>query len=279
MSRVKLKEMSGVTRFAIHFLMSLIFIFLFTFCLWLIWITYFRASYDVGTAPQVYSSAMDEIAHGQQKMYEHFHNIDAAVLTGKESSSLCLECHGNYPHSKAPDVRSFLNAHAYFAACEVCHIQRKSGDGMEYKWLSDKDGKELTELKGKAGMYGGKIVPIIYQGGKMRRLDESTDKEFIEEFLKLRNTFNADQQAEAKLRIHKDISAKPVFCDDCHKKDGYLNFKELHYEQHVARRLEIGSVGKMVLKYKEFYLPTMFDPTMKYIERNKRKQEAERDKD
>lgn len=273
MSRVHLKEMSGVTRFAIHFLMSLIFSFLFAFCVWLIWITYFRASYEVKAGTHSYESAMEEIAYGQQKMYEHFHNIDEAVLKGKESTSLCLECHGNYPHSKAPDVRSFLNAHAYFAACEVCHIQKKEVESMEYKWLSDQDGKELTQLIGKAGMYGGKIVPIIYENGKARRLDESTDKEFIEEFLKLRNTFNADQQAEAKLRIHKDISAKPVFCDDCHRKNGYLDFRKLHYEPHVARRLEVGEVGGMVKKYKEFYLPTMFDPSMKYIERNKPKEE------
>jgi len=242
--------------------MTVIFISLFSFCAWLIWLTYFRASYEVSAIGAEYSSEMEAIAYKKRSTSEHFHNIDDFVIAGAESTSVCLQCHGNYPHSKAADIRSFLNAHTFFLACETCHIKKREGETMMHVWLDNQTGEELLRLEGKAGNYGAKIVPLIKEGGQFRRLDISTDEKFIKEYLKLRATFNADQNAEAKIRIHKDISKKPVFCDECHRKQGYINFKELLYPPVVVRRLERGEAAGMIKKYKKFYLPTMFDPDM-----------------
>lgn len=270
-------DMHPVKRLLVDILMAVIFISLLAFALWLIWITFFRGTFDTGLISVEGQTELERIATGRAagSTNEHFHNVDEAVLAGGKSPSLCLKCHGNYPHSKAPDIRAFLNAHAYFAACEVCHIRPGENDVVTYKWLDNKTGLELSELKGKPGDYGAMIVPIKIENGIGRRLDESTDKAFVEEYMELRATFNADQQAEAKVRIHKDISTKPIFCDDCHKTDGVLNFKELLYTPVVAERLETGEVASMINKYAKFYLPTMFDPAATFRGRKNEQQEQQ----
>jgi len=267
-------DMHPFKRLLVDVLMAGIFISLAAFALWLIWITFFRATFDTGLVTATDQTELERIATGAGVSTEHFHNVDQAVLEGAESLSLCLKCHGNYPHSKAPDVRAFLNAHAFFTACEACHIRPMDGSNIAYKWLHKKSGMELSKLEGKPGSYGAMIVPIeINEEGIGSRLDESADRAFIEEYLDLRSTFNADQQAEAKVRIHKDISQKPIFCDECHTKDGILDFKSLLYSPVVANRLETGEVASMITKYSEFYLPTMFDPASKVRGRRNRPQE------
>jgi hypothetical protein len=257
-----------VKRLFIDLLMGGIFLLLAAFALWLIWLTFFRGIYDTSFAERaVDQTEMQRIALGVGVGNEHFHNLDAAVLAGAESTSLCLKCHGNYPHSKAPDVRAFLNAHAFFTACEVCHVRPGEEDQMAYKWLDNKTGLELQMLKGKPGNYGGMIVPIKIENGVARRLDESTDKAFIEQYMELRATFNADQQAETKVRIHKEISTKPIFCNECHDKDGILDFVKLKYSPVMVNRLESGEVVTMITKYEKFYLPTMFDPETRFRDR------------
>ena len=263
-----------VKRLFIDLLMGGVFLLLAAFALWLIWLTFFRSIYDTGFAEAYQArTEMERIALGIGVGSEHFHNLDQAVLAGAESPSLCLKCHGNYPHSKAPDVRAFLNAHAFFITCEVCHIRPEEGEPLVYKWLDNKTGLELLTLKGTPGNYGGMIVPIKIEKGVGRRLDESTDKTFIEQYLELRATFNADQQAEAKVRIHKEISTKPIFCNECHDEAGILDFVKLKYSPIEVNRLESGEVVTMITKYKKFYLPTMFDPEARFRDRNN--QEAE----
>ena len=264
-----------IKRLFIDLLMGGIFLLLAAFALWLIWLTFFRGIYDTGLADAMQNQTeMERIAHGVGVGNEHFHNLDEAVLAGADSPSLCLKCHGNYPHSKAPDVRAFLNAHAYFTTCEVCHIRPEEGDQIAYQWLDNKTGLELVSLKGTPGNYGGMIVSTKIEKGVGYRLDESVDKAFVEQYLELRSTFNADQQAEAKVRIHKGISSKPIFCNECHDKNGILNFTKLRYSPVVVNRLESGEVVTMITKYKKFYLPTMFDPEARFRDR-KLKEAAE----
>ncbi|MCK4706510.1 MAG: hypothetical protein KAT90_13605, partial [Gammaproteobacteria bacterium] len=72
-----------------------------------------------------------------------FHHIGFEVE--KDSASVCVRCHGNVPHDKSKELRSFLNMHAFYAACETCHI-RPVDDQPEwaFRWYSKKDGKLVT---------------------------------------------------------------------------------------------------------------------------------------
>ena len=69
-----------------------------------------------------------------------FHHIGFEVEHDKVN--ICVRCHGNTPHSKAKDVRSFLNMHAFYTACETCHIRPdKKTDNLVFRWYNKQTGK------------------------------------------------------------------------------------------------------------------------------------------
>ncbi len=250
-------------RWLIHPFMASLFIIQFSFFGWLVWITYFRPlvmesrlSGDPEDLEEVLYETREDSLRG------HFHNVDETINIERQNTSLCLKCHGTYPHSKARDVRSFLNAHAFFMACEVCHIRRDRGQVVVYKWIKAGTGEELQVLDGPPGNYGGIIVPFLREKGHLKRLDQALNRKAILKYIESRNSLTADEAAELKLRIHKKISSRPVFCDECHRKKGYLDFEKLLYPPHRIEILTSTEVVGMIKKYKEFYLPTMFDPEM-----------------
>ncbi|MCU7917834.1 MAG: hypothetical protein KZQ95_05685 [Candidatus Thiodiazotropha sp. (ex Epidulcina cf. delphinae)] len=236
--------------------MGIVFLLLFGFALWLIWITFFREHYDTGIIENEKLSAMEHITDAGMNKQDHFHNLDEAVLKIAKSPSVCLKCHGSYPHSKSKEIRAFLNAHVYFMACEVCHLEAKKRTQVTFEWLDDVTGDVVNVYPTKMSA---KIVPIETVGGVTKRLDESGDSEFVEEYLRLRDTFDADQEAAAKFRTHRNVADTPIFCDDCHtlEKEPYLPYTELSYSQQRISEIAGTEVVGMIKKYENFYLPNL----------------------
>ena len=247
-----------IKRFFVDILMGGIFLLLLGFVLWLIWITYFREYFDTGVYQPREQTAMEKVTSAMNAR-EHFHNIDETVLIPTKSTSLCFTCHGNYPHSKAKEIRAFRNAHTFFMACEVCHLQEEKRGHVSFKWLDNDTGQEVEKFHGKAGIYGAKIIPMEIINDTESRLDEVGDKAFAQQYLDQRVTFNADQEAAAKIRLHKDIAEKPVFCDGCHtnEEDVYLPFSDLGYSQQRLDELTGTDVVGMLNKYEEFHMPKL----------------------
>jgi hypothetical protein len=248
-------QTSHLTMILTDLLMGFLFLLLFSFAIWLIWITYFREHFDTGIIEKSNLSTIEQLTVKGMNKSEHFHNLDESVLKIAKSPSVCMKCHGSYQHSKSKEIRAFLNAHAYFMACEVCHLDEKKRTQVTFKWLDDKTGKAIdffpTQLRAK-------IVPVeIANNGSLNRLDESSDSQFVFEYLKLRDTLDADQEAVAKVRIHRNVSDNPVICDDCHtnEKKPYLPYAKLSYSQERISEIAGTEVVGMVNKYKHFYLP------------------------
>jgi cytochrome c553 len=239
-------------------LMGFVFILLFGFALWLIWITYFREYFDTGIIESSKLTAIEELKIAGMNKQNHFHNLDESVLKIAKSLSVCVKCHGSYPHSKSNHIRAFLNAHAYFMACEVCHLDEKKRSIATFKWLDDRTGLAMdffpTKLRAK-------IVPVEKINGSLNRLDISRDRRFVEEYLTHRNTLDADQEAAAKLRIHRNVSDDAIVCDDCHTatKTSYLPYASLHYSQERISAIAGTEVTGMIKKYKKFYLPSLLE--------------------
>ncbi|MCL4471521.1 MAG: hypothetical protein M1547_10490 [Gammaproteobacteria bacterium] len=252
-------------KFFVHLTMAIIFILLAAFSAWLLWLTYFR------DASQSEEALAKRAVPRREMVYEPFHGAGESVLEGGKSQSWCLKCHKDYSHSKSKEVRGILNAHSFFMACEVCHIVPKEGERFEYKWLQRGSNLTLTELKGKPGDYGGTIVPFRAEKGVAKRLDENASAgPLLDEAVAAnllpddtgKNEGNGDLRKlkdRLNTEIHKDLSAKPVFCGQCHKENGMLDFTRLLYSPERAQRLEFGDGATIIKQYKEFYLPTLHD--------------------
>ena len=249
-------------RLAVDALMAFVFLILVGFALWLTWIYFYRGPTDIETRGFVTRTIRGELVQPTQvEKYtlEHFHNLDELVLGGIQSESLCVKCHGDYPHSKDQKARAFFNAHSWFMACEVCHVKPGEKKEFEYKWFDNKTGKELTQLTGTAGNYGGLIVPTKLENGEFKRLDIPTDIEYIERHMRIGKHLDLYQIDMAQERIHKSLTKSSVSCEECHTKDGLLKFKDLLYPPQSASHLESIDMGAMIQGYQQFHLPGVFE--------------------
>lgn len=244
---------SAPKRFLVHLVMLTIGILLVAFSIWLVYLIYFKGAYRTG------ETLAKKAVPRQEMIYEPFHGVTESVLAGSKSKSWCLKCHEDYSHSRSKEVRGMLNAHSFFLACEVCHIAPKEGERFEYKWMQRGTDIPLTELKGPPGDYGGTIIPFRTEKGASRRLDENQEaqqlldesaaKDSDEDLQKRKMRLNAD--------IHREFSPKPIFCDECHKDNGPLDFAQLMYSPQRAQRLTSGEGANVIRQYKDFYLPSL----------------------
>ncbi|MDX2512233.1 MAG: hypothetical protein QNK25_09325, partial [Desulfobacterales bacterium] len=85
------------------------------------------------------------------------------------------------------------------------------------------------------------------------------DEKSAQHFLEVKDQYTPDQIAQAKTLLHEHIAKQPVFCSDCHQKDGYLNFAELGFPELRIHHLNSSEVVGMVEKYKQFYIPAQID--------------------
>ncbi|WP_022853146.1 formate dehydrogenase subunit gamma [Thermodesulfatator atlanticus] len=211
-----------------------------------------------------------------RKWMGHFHNIDNTIYLKVNNPPVCMTCHGIYPHSKSPEVRALLNMHTYFFACEVCHVRRNEVKGrIDYVWFDNKTSEPIQHIKMTTdnGVYGAMLVPVLTTpDGKKVRLDQ-INKDFVQQYLKVKDKLSPEEQARAKALLHRHLTRKPVNCDECHRKDGYLNFVAIGYPPKRAASLYRTEVARMIDRYMKFYLPTMFDPELMKQQRLRRLQQ------
>lgn len=184
----------------------------------------------------------------------HFHLLDESVFSDEENATICLKCHGNFCHKKSKDFRAYYNMHTFYIACETCHIRKKEGEKIVFKWFDDKSGDVVKELIGSAGNYGAKIVPV--KAGQ--RLDKFPEEELAIDFMKNQDTYTEEEKKKIQDQLMQHISKEPVACRECHQRRGYLNFKKLGYVATRSDELSGVAIVKMLLEYEEFYLPDVF---------------------
>jgi len=175
-----------------------------------------------------------------------FHHIGFEME--QDNASNCVMCHGNVPHDKSKEVRSFLNMHAFYIACETCHIRPQNDDTkVVFRWYDKKTGdrvdnpvalvdieKSYAHIESASyptyGNYGAKIAPGTIEGDRFKFLHDADDKVFVERYLKDEKLLSQKQKSQMKKLIHAGINKKPIECDQCHQeKSPYVPFAELGY--------------------------------------------------
>lgn len=246
----------------------------FVFGLWLLSFVYF-SGFDLNEAISISGPSKDDdvfqlITKTKEAVpRDHFHMIDAYVERQDPNPPICVVCHGTYPHGKEKKVRALLNLHTGFVACSVCHARQdgknEAGDAksenaiIKFLWVDWETNEIKDNVKGEYGKYPAKIYPIKFTEKGPRRIFTPVNAEAAQRFLKMRAKLTPDQVAEAKAKLHGQLSEKPVFCSDCHKKNGYLDFIKLGFPKRRVNHLMSSEFVGMIDKYKTFYLPAVID--------------------
>ncbi|MCF6248767.1 MAG: cytochrome b/b6 domain-containing protein [Desulfobacula sp.] len=249
-------------RFSNFLLKSVYIIPLFVFGAWLLQLVYFpHFSAKAAIQTESLDDQFKTILKENDTVYRgHFHMVDEYVTTHEPNPPLCLKCHGSYPHSKEKKVRSLLNAHTGFIACSVCHARKQEDDKETvFTWVMHDTGAIKKTVEGEYGKYPATIYPIQVKNGAANRVFRPMDEATAQQYLKHKNDYSPDQIARAKIILHKNISTKPVFCSDCHRKDGYLDFASLGFSRQRVNHLNSTEIVGMIEKYKTFYLPEELD--------------------
>jgi len=207
-----------------------------------------------------------------------FHHIGFEME--QDNASNCVLCHGDVPHDKSKEVRSFLNMHAFYVACETCHIRPEKPDAeVIFRWYDKETGKRtenpvaLVEMEEQVsahlngasyptyGNYGAKIAPGTIEGVQFKFLHTDADKTFVERYLKEEKLLSQKQKSQMKKLMHAGINKKPIECNQCHQeKNPYIPFAALGYPPRRVDELTNSAVVGMIDKYKEFYIPNFLTP-------------------
>lgn len=207
-----------------------------------------------------------------------FHHIGFNIQ--KDKASICVSCHGNVPHDKSREIRSFLNMHTFYLACETCHSLPESAEQQwDFTWYDKDNGAiignpqalikiESMQTSAKVnpeypvyGNYGAKIAPAVKTKNGIKLLHGKKEMAFANRYKKEQERLTAGKKSQMKKVIHRKVSKKPVHCKQCHQeKSPYIPFADLGYPPTRERELtNVGVVG-MIRKYKTFYMPKLLNP-------------------
>jgi hypothetical protein len=235
------------------------------FAVWLLQLLYFP---EVEVANPAKKTQTEEGAGIIRKIVEqkddtlrdHFHMIDEDTIQSAHYDPICMTCHGTYPHGKEKKVRAFLNFHSGFLACAVCHIPKDlTNRDHSFIWVDRETGKTSATVEGGYGKYPAKIFPLETMNDGSKIIVNPVTDQSAKEFLALKNVMTPDQISQAKIKLHENISTKPVSCKDCHKVNGYLDFSKLGFPKNRVDNLTSTEAVTMIDKYTTFYLPKSID--------------------
>ena len=205
----------------------------------------------------------------EQYVKGHFHHIGMTVES--DESNVCVRCHGAVPHDKSKALRAFLNMHAFYLACETCHIQPKqAGTNWVFRWYDKSDGKETANPPGLVapekemyGNYGAKLAPgLVGADGMFRFLNGERERRFVAKYINSRDVLSSTERSKMKKVIHRRVDERPLLCERCHTKgeQPYLPFAQLGYPPRRIAQLTDSEVVGMVKKYRAFYIPNFLVP-------------------
>ncbi|MES9970903.1 MAG: hypothetical protein ABW092_12790 [Candidatus Thiodiazotropha sp.] len=202
----------------------------------------------------------------EQYVKGHFHHVGMKVET--DNNSTCIRCHGAVPHDRAKTIRAFLNMHAFYMACETCHIRPTNNSSKyEFRWYDKQTGKITSNPPGlntldesMYGNYAAKISPGESDSkGNFKFINGAKELDFVERYLKQESRLNDTQKSKMKKVIHRNVNEDPLICDGCHtiRETPYLPFTRLGYPKRRLHELTSTEVVGMINKYQKFYIPNL----------------------
>ncbi len=166
---------------------------------------------------------------------------------------VCSACHTFAAHKKDRKYSPFYNAHGTFMSCNTCHFVK---EGVTYSWAEIKDGK--VKLLKSGDFYGLKYIKV---GNRVMLSGEESSAKIVPVYngkpveLPLKGNEELLKDVKAVAKMHNALTEKALKCEDCHKENGALNFKELGFSPQRVKDLEHNEIVKGLKEYKTIHFP------------------------
>jgi hypothetical protein len=167
-----------------------------------------------------------------------------------------------------------LNMHTVYLACETCHLEKKEGETIVYKWHSPVEkhpkgpffGTAYDPETGELEMVNddfSNIAPFYEKNGEFTPIVQMQGAAFAKNYVKIRDRLTPEQRKSETKRFHVDIVAKGPECQTCHSTKSILDFKTLGFSPKRTVDIEQLNIKGIITKYDEFYLPDLFKENMR----------------
>jgi hypothetical protein len=155
--------------------------------------------------------------------------------------------------------------HAFFMACETCHIRPEKDAAFRLVWYDKTSGKYISKIDLSRFLANTlyKLIPLNLDGTRV--YDSDPMKKNVTDFKS-----TVWQMAPAEKRAALDMVHRPmteikatVRCEECHTSDrnrAYLPFQQIGFSQRRANQLAENEVVGMLNKYQMFYIPDLLKP-------------------
>lgn len=216
---------------------------------------------------------------GEVRMVEkmrHFHNVPKHEFVGLGKKTVCFYCHGDYPHSKKPMIRTMMNMHTQFVGCMTCHVDESKLPEKDYQFawqnfsgipvkgvpFGTRYNPDTGQLIETDDYYSKIVVHTKTEAGVNTLLEMTEDKKEVQEFLAVRDKLNNQDREAIKKRFHMLVRSKGRKCSRCHTDEArsYLPFRQLGFsDKRIADITHLPFIG-LLEKYNEFYMPDLLNP-------------------
>ena len=97
---------------------------------------------------------------------------------------------------------------------------------------------------------------VLEQNGKSLFQDQGSER--AKQYLAVRDELTPERKEAFTKDFHDTVaplSERSLSCDDCHSREGWLDFRSLGFSEERVNQLETESKAASVTKYESFYLP------------------------
>ena len=202
--------------------------------------------------------------------HRHFHDTAESSELPEGFRTDCTICHSTLPHTKSKKVRSVLNMHSNYLACETCHVETETMKTVTYAWYSpleknpkgpffgtayDPESGELKYIYNQTA----KIIPFRNTGDVSAPLLYTKQGDEARVYMKVKGSYTIDQRKEVTEVYHTDIRPKGPECQTCHSLNSILDFKKLGFSEKRIFDLENLSIQGLFTRYDTFHIPDLFN--------------------
>lgn len=212
----------------------------------------------------------------RKQIHDHFHRLTEDVnLAAWAEKSSCIACHSPYPHGKNLQAIAVMNLHTEFMTCHSCHLKAQDNEQIRFGWINPTGHESKAEPFGvridpksgtlaKTENHFSKLTPFHKLGDTWSPVTSVDGVKDALDYIERKGDLSEADKNKIVNRLHQGTELKEfVKCNQCHSKNGVIDFKALGFEQTRINQLEKMEISGMLTDYDTFYFPDLFEQKFK----------------